>query len=121
MTTKCLSSAAGTQAPTSGGAQDSLGTTLDLTTDRLEESHKPCGPQPKLCVANTSPPRPSGSSGWYLFSLLGPAMSCSLLQTLMFWVWGLPRHQEQELAPRHNLKGPLLPFPPLVSGSTWLS
>ena len=56
---------------------------------------------PQILPVNTSPHKPSGSSGFLStslpFSLLGPAINLSLLQTRCFGLFGLSVCQVQEL------------------------
>ena len=63
-----------------------------LTTKQSEEGYTPCSPPPQILSIKTSSLNPSGISSLlsmsYPFSLLGPAINLSLLQTLMFqFVW----------------------------------
>ena len=59
-------------------------------TNQKKATH-PAAPTPSFAF-KTSPPKPSGNSGFLstsqLFSLLGPAINLFLIQTLTFWfVW----------------------------------
>ena len=77
---------------TSGWVPDSWNTTLLPHHQPIRRKSYTLQPSPQILPVKTSPWKPSGNSVFlsmsHPFSLLGPAINLSLLQTLMFWfVW----------------------------------